>query len=48
MQSANMQSGFAPQQHAVVISKNIADVVQFTDRSQLPNIINEAVRRLGQ
>lgn len=40
--------GFVPQQHAVVSSENIADVVQFADRSQLPNIINEAVKRLGQ
>ena len=40
--------GFVPQQHAVVSSENIADVVQFADKSQLPNIINEAVRRLGQ
>ena len=40
--------GFIPQQHAVVSSENIADVVQFADKSQLPNIINEAVKRLGQ
>ena len=40
--------GFVPQQHAVVSSENIADVVQFADKSQLPNIINEAVKRLGQ
>lgn len=40
--------GFVPQQHAVVSSENIADVVQFADKAQLPNIINEAVKRLGQ
>lgn len=39
---------FVPEQHAVVSRENIADVVQFADKSQLPNIINEAVRRLGQ
>lgn len=38
---------FIPQEHAVVSSENIADVVQFADRSQLPNIISEAVKRLG-
>lgn len=40
--------GFVPQEHAVVSSENISDVVQFADRSQLPNIISEAVKRLGQ
>tara|TARA_R110001606_G_scaffold364986_1_gene519708 strand:+ start:29127 stop:30032 length:906 start_codon:yes stop_codon:yes gene_type:complete len=40
--------GFVPQEHAVVSSENISDVVQFADKSQLPSIINEAVRRLGQ
>lgn len=39
---------FVPDQHAVVSSENLADVVQFADKSQLPNIINEAVKRLGQ
>lgn len=39
---------FIPDQHAVVSSENLADVVQFADRAQLPNIINEAVKRLGQ
>lgn len=48
MQSANMQSGFAPQEHAVVSRESLSSVVQFADKSQLPNIINEAVRRLGQ
>tara|TARA_R110002020_G_scaffold280424_2_gene496173 strand:- start:196 stop:1044 length:849 start_codon:yes stop_codon:yes gene_type:complete len=40
--------GFVPQEHAVVSSDNISDVVQFADRSQLPNIISEAVKRLGK
>lgn len=39
---------FIPDQHAVVSSENLADVVQFADKSQLPDIINEAVKRLGQ
>ena len=40
--------GFVPEQHAVVSSENISDVVQFADRAQLPNIISEAVKRLGK
>ncbi|MGO1375097.1 MAG: hypothetical protein ACTHU5_00835 [Psychrobacter sp.] len=48
MQSASMQSGFAPQEHSVVSRESLSSVVQFADKSQLPNIINEAVRRLGQ
>ncbi len=40
--------GFVPQEHAVVSSENISDVVQFADRAQLPNIISEAVKRLGK
>lgn len=40
--------GFIPQEHAVVSSENIASVVQFADKKQLPNIINEAVKRLGK
>lgn len=40
--------GFVPQQHAVVSRENLAHVVQFADRSQLPSIINEAVERLGK
>lgn len=39
---------FVPEEHAVVSSESIADVVQFADKSQLPNIINEAVKRLGK
>lgn len=40
--------GFIPQEHAVVSRESISSVVQFADKSQLPNIINEAVKRLGQ
>ena len=40
--------GFVPQEHAVVSRESIASVVQFADKSQLPNIINEAVKRLGE
>lgn len=40
--------GFIPQEHAVVSRENLSSVVQFADKSQLPSIINEAVRRLGQ
>ena len=40
--------GFIPKQHAVVSRENISNVVHFADRSQLPNIINEAVKLLGQ
>lgn len=40
--------GFIPQEHAVVSRESLANVVQFADKSQLPSIINEAVRRLGQ
>lgn len=40
--------GFVPQEHAIVSSESIASVVQFADKSQLPNIINEAVKRLGK
>ena len=39
---------FIPEEHAVVSSENIASVVQFADKKQLPNIINEAVKRLGK
>lgn len=39
---------FIPEQHAIVSSESIASVVQFADKSQLANIINEAVKRLGQ
>lgn len=39
---------FIPDQHAVVSSENLADVVHFADKSQLPSIINEAVKRLGK
>ena len=40
--------GFVPQEHAVVSRESIASVVQFADKSQLPSIINEAVKRLGK
>ena len=40
--------GFIPQEHAVVSSENIASVVQFADKKQLPSIIDEAVKRLSQ
>ncbi|MGP9511091.1 BRO-N domain-containing protein [Psychrobacter sp. AOP5-GZ1-6] len=40
--------GFIPDEHAVVSSESIASVVQFADKKQLPSIINEAVKRLGQ
>ena len=40
--------GFVPEEHAIVSSESIASVVQFADKSQLPNIINEAVKRLGK
>lgn len=40
--------GFIPKQHTVVSRENVSNVVQFADKSQLPNIINEAVKRLGQ
>ncbi|MGM8939572.1 BRO-N domain-containing protein [Psychrobacter glaciei] len=40
--------GFIPQEHAVVSRESLSSVVQFADKSQLPSIINEAVRRLGQ
>ena len=39
---------FIPQEHAVVSRESIASVVQFADKSQLPSIINEAVKRLGK
>lgn len=39
---------FIPQEYAVVSSESIASVVQFADKSQLPSIINEAVKRLGK
>lgn len=39
---------FIPSEHAIVSSDNLASVVQFADKSQLPNIINEAVKRLGK
>lgn len=39
---------FIPEEHAVVSSESIASVVQFADKSQLPSIINEAVKRLGK
>lgn len=40
--------GFIPKQHTVVSRENISNVMHFADKSQLPNIINEAVKRLGQ
>lgn len=40
--------GFVPQEHAVVSRENLSSVVQFADKSLLPSIINEAVKRLGQ
>ena len=40
--------GFVPQEHAVVSRESISSVVQFADKSQLPSIINEAVKRLGK
>lgn len=40
--------GFIPQEHAVVSRESLSSVVQFADKSQLPSIINEAVKRLGQ
>lgn len=39
---------FIPDQHAIISSESIASVVHFADRSQVPNIINEAVKRLGE
>lgn len=39
---------FIPEEHAVVSSESIASVVQFADKKQLPSIINEAVKRLGE
>ena len=39
---------FIPQEHAVVSRESIASVVQFADKSQLPSIINETVKRLGK
>lgn len=39
---------FIPEEHAVVSSESISDVVQFADKKQLPNIISEAVKRLGK
>lgn len=40
--------GFVPQEHAVVSRESISSVVHFADKSQLPSIINEAVKRLGK
>lgn len=40
--------GFVPQEHAVVSRESISSVVNFADKSQLPGIINEAVKRLGK
>lgn len=40
--------GFVPQEHAVVSRESLSSVVQFADKSQLPSIINEAVKRLGE
>lgn len=40
--------GFVPQEHAIVSRENIADVVNFADKNQLPSIINKAVERLGK
>lgn len=39
---------FIPEDHAIVSSENISSVVQFADKKQLPSIINEAVKRLGE
>ena len=39
---------FIPEEHAIVSSESIASVVQFADKKHLPNIINEAVKRLGR
>ena len=39
---------FIPEEHAVVSSESISSVVQFADKKQLPSIINEAVKRLGE
>ena len=40
--------GFVPEEHAIVSSESIASVIQFADKKHLPNIINEAVKRLGK
>ena len=39
---------FIPEEHAIVSSESIASVVQFADKKHLPDIINEAVKRLGR
>ena len=39
---------FVPNEHAIVSSENLASVVQFADKKQLPSIIDEAVKRLSQ
>ena len=39
---------FIPEEHAIVSRENIADVVNFADKNQLPSIINKAVERLGK
>lgn len=40
--------GFIPDEHAIVSSENLASVVQFADKKQLPDIIDEAVKRLSR
>lgn len=40
--------GFVPTEHVVVSRDNISHVVHFADKSQLPSMINEAVKRLGK
>ena len=39
---------FVPNEHAIVSGENLASVVQFADKKQLPSIISEAVKRLGE
>lgn len=39
---------FVPSEHAIVSSENLASVVKFADKKQLPSIIEEAVKRLSQ
>ena len=41
------EMSFIPEEHAVVSRESLSSVIRFADKSQLPSIINEAVKRLG-
>lgn len=41
------EMSFVPEEHAVVSRESLSSVIRFADKSQLPSIINEAVKRLG-